>query len=73
MIKEAGRDAEVHGVCTQGINLFRVLITLLAPAIPFTAAARRRISELPGKSVVGTGPAAARVALNAVSAAALPA
>ncbi len=37
MAKEKGREAEVQAVCTQGINLFRVLITLLAPAIPFTA------------------------------------
>jgi len=37
MIKEAGREAEVQAVCTQGINLFRGLITLLAPAIPFIA------------------------------------
>jgi methionyl-tRNA synthetase len=37
-IKEEGRMAEVHAVCTQGINLFRVLITWLAPVIPFTAA-----------------------------------
>jgi methionyl-tRNA synthetase len=36
-IKEGGREAEVHGVCSQGINLFRVLITLLAPVLPFTA------------------------------------
>ncbi len=37
MAKEEGREAEVQAVCTQGVNLFRVLITLLAPAIPFTA------------------------------------
>ncbi len=37
MAKEAGREAEVQAVCTQGINQFRALITLLAPAIPFTA------------------------------------
>jgi methionyl-tRNA synthetase len=37
MIKEPGREREVQEVCTQGINLFRVLVTLLAPAIPFTA------------------------------------
>jgi methionyl-tRNA synthetase len=37
LIKEDGRGEEVQGICTQGINLFRVLITLLAPAIPFTA------------------------------------
>ncbi|MFT5138667.1 MAG: methionyl-tRNA synthetase [Lysobacterales bacterium] len=37
MIKEEGNEAAVQSVCTQGINLFRVLITLLAPTIPFTA------------------------------------
>jgi methionyl-tRNA synthetase len=37
MIKDPARKAETHGVCTQGINQFRGLITLLAPAIPFTA------------------------------------
>lgn len=37
LIKEDGRLGEVHAVCTQGINLFRVLITLLGPVIPFTA------------------------------------
>jgi methionyl-tRNA synthetase len=36
-IKEAGREAQVHAVCTQGINLFRVLMTYLAPVLPFTA------------------------------------
>jgi len=36
-IKEAHRQQEVHAVCTQGINLFRVLMTYLAPVLPFTA------------------------------------
>jgi methionyl-tRNA synthetase len=35
--KEAGREAEVQAICTQGINFFRVLITYLAPILPFTA------------------------------------
>lgn len=35
--KEAGKEAEVQAICTQGINLFRVLITYLAPILPFTA------------------------------------
>lgn len=35
--KEAGKEAEVQAICTQGINLFRVLITYLAPVLPFTA------------------------------------
>ena len=37
MIKLEGSAAEVQAVCTQGINLFRVLMTCLAPTIPFTA------------------------------------
>jgi methionyl-tRNA synthetase len=36
-IKQDGMESHVQGVCTQGINLFRVLITLLAPVLPFTA------------------------------------
>jgi methionyl-tRNA synthetase len=36
-IKEEGRESHVQAVCTQGINLFRVLITYLAPVLPFTA------------------------------------
>lgn len=36
-IKEADRETEVHQVCSTGINLFRVLMTWLAPVIPFTA------------------------------------
>jgi methionyl-tRNA synthetase len=38
MIKQEGSGPRVQAVCTQGINLFRVLITMLAPVIPFTAA-----------------------------------
>jgi methionyl-tRNA synthetase len=37
LIKQEGKAAEVQAICTQGVNLFRVLITLLAPAIPHTA------------------------------------
>ncbi len=37
LIKDEANREEVHGICTQGINLFRVLITLLGPVIPFTA------------------------------------
>jgi methionyl-tRNA synthetase len=36
-IKQQGHEAEVQAVCTQGINLFRVLVTYLAPVLPFTA------------------------------------
>ncbi len=32
--KEEGRDTELHAVCSQGINLFRVLIGYLKPILP---------------------------------------
>ncbi len=35
-IKREDRQEHVQGVCTQGINLFRVLMTYLAPVLPFT-------------------------------------
>ncbi len=37
LAKEAGREAEVQAICTQGINLFRVLMTYLKPILPATA------------------------------------
>jgi len=37
MNKQPDQQAKVQGVCTQGINLFRVLMTYLAPVVPFTA------------------------------------
>ena len=36
-IKDDDKQTEVHQVCSTGINLFRVLMTWLAPVIPFTA------------------------------------
>ena len=36
-IKEEGKEDHVQAVCTQGLNLFRVLIGYLAPVLPFTA------------------------------------
>jgi len=35
--KQEGQHATVQAICTQGINLFRVLMTFLAPVVPFTA------------------------------------
>jgi methionyl-tRNA synthetase len=37
MAKDPARDADLHAVCTQGLNLFRVLATYLQPVIPATA------------------------------------
>ncbi|MGC4088199.1 MAG: methionine--tRNA ligase subunit beta [Polyangiaceae bacterium] len=41
LAKEAGREAEVHAVCSVGLNLFRQLVTYLAPILPQTAEASR--------------------------------
>ena len=35
--KEEGKDDELHAVCSQGINLFRVLIGYLKPVLPHMA------------------------------------
>ena len=32
--KEAGRDAELHDICSMGINLFRLLVVYLKPVLP---------------------------------------
>ncbi len=47
-IKEEGREQHVQAVCTQGINLFSVLISYLAPVLPFTA---ERASAFLGRDV----------------------
>ncbi|RMH93002.1 methionine--tRNA ligase [Lysobacter pythonis] len=43
--KQEGGDAELQAVCTQGLNLFRVLALALAPVLPATAA---RVSAFMG-------------------------
>jgi methionyl-tRNA synthetase len=37
LVKQDDQRDAVQAVCSQGINLFRVLVTLLAPVIPFIA------------------------------------
>ncbi len=37
LIKDPKKHAEAHSVCTQGLNLFRILIILLKPVLPRTA------------------------------------
>lgn len=37
LIKESGKEQQVHEVCSVGLNLFRVLITYLKPILPNTA------------------------------------
>ncbi len=35
--KEEGKDAELHDICSMGINLFRLLVVYLKPVIPVLA------------------------------------
>jgi methionyl-tRNA synthetase len=35
--KEAGKDAELHAICSMGLNLFRVLMLYLKPVLPVMA------------------------------------
>ena len=37
LIKEEGREDEVQKICTQGLNMFRLLMTYLKPILPATA------------------------------------
>jgi methionyl-tRNA synthetase len=46
-IKETGREDHVQAVCTLGVNLFRVLMTYLAPVLPFTAERAGRFLDTP--------------------------
>jgi len=50
--KEAGREDELQAICSQGLNLFRVLITYLSPVLPRTAEAA---GEFLGCSVSKSG------------------
>jgi methionyl-tRNA synthetase len=44
--KQDGREAELHGICTQGLNLFRLLIGWLKPVLPATAEAAERFLQI---------------------------
>jgi methionyl-tRNA synthetase len=48
LAKEAGKDAEVHAVCSVGLNLFRQLLVYLAPILPETATASAQFLNIPG-------------------------
>jgi methionyl-tRNA synthetase len=37
LIKEEGRENDVQQICTQGLNMFRLLMTYLKPILPVTA------------------------------------
>jgi methionyl-tRNA synthetase len=45
LAKQPERAAEVQGICTQGLNLFRVLMIYLQPVLPDMAAKARRFLQ----------------------------
>ena len=45
LAKQAGRAAEVQSVCTQGLNLFRVLMIYLQPVLPAMSAKARHFFQ----------------------------
>jgi methionyl-tRNA synthetase len=50
MAKDPARAAEVQDVCTQGLNLFRVLVTCLKPIMPKLAAGAEKFLGLPSQA-----------------------
>ncbi len=47
MAKQPGREAELHRICTLGLNLYRVLIGYLRPVLPRTAEASEAFLRVP--------------------------
>ena len=45
--KQGGREAELQGICTMGLNLFRLLIGWLRPILPGTAEASESFLQVP--------------------------
>jgi methionyl-tRNA synthetase len=45
--RQEGADAELQAVCTQGLNLFRVLAAMLKPVLPRVAAQAERFLDAP--------------------------
>jgi len=45
--KQPGREAELQGICTMGLNLFRLLIGWLRPILPGTAEASESFLQVP--------------------------
>jgi methionyl-tRNA synthetase len=47
LAKQEGADAELQAVCTQGLNLFRVLAGMLRPVLPRISAAAEQFLDAP--------------------------
>ncbi|WP_445367138.1 methionine--tRNA ligase [Methylomonas sp. BW4-1] len=48
--KEEGKDAELHAVCSMGVNLFRMLVAYLRPVIPTLANNAESFLNIPTQS-----------------------
>ncbi|OQW75680.1 MAG: methionine--tRNA ligase [Proteobacteria bacterium ST_bin11] len=47
--KEEGKDAELHAVCSMGVNLFRMLVAYLRPVIPTLASNAESFLNIPAQ------------------------
>ncbi len=65
MAKDPARAAEVQAVCTQGINLFRVLAVYLKPVMPKLAAGAEKFLGLPPQSWADAATPLIGTAINA--------
>jgi methionyl-tRNA synthetase len=65
MAKDPARAAEVQAVCTQGINLFRVLATYLKPVMPRLAAGAEKFLGLAPQSWADAATPLLGAAINA--------
>jgi methionyl-tRNA synthetase len=80
LAKQTDKAAEVQGICTQGLNMFRVLMIYLQPMLPDMAVKAQRFFQEPGwqwqhaaKPILGTAitayePLATRLDAKAVAA-----
>ncbi len=65
MAKDPARAAEVQAVCTQGINLFRVLAVYLKPVMPKLAAGAEKFLGLPPQTWADAATPLLGTAINA--------
>jgi methionyl-tRNA synthetase len=65
MAKDPARAAEVQAVCTQGINLFRVLAVYLKPVMPKLAAGAEKFLGLPSQTWAGAATPLLGTVINA--------
>ena len=65
LAKDPARAAEVQAVCTQGINLFRVLAVYLKPVMPKLAAGAEKFLGLPSQTWAGAATPLLGTVINA--------